>query len=53
MEKIILQSHFYTTVRPFEIFGNDMTGRNYLNSNSQGFSPVCFLNAVEKCDMEE
>ena len=24
-----------------------------LSNNSQGFSPVCFLNAVEKCEMEE
>lgn len=27
--------------------------RNQCNSNSQGFSPVCFLKAVEKCEMEE
>ena len=26
---------------------------NYRSNNSQGFSPVCFLNAVEKCEMEE
>jgi hypothetical protein len=25
---------------------------NYFN-NSQGFKPVCFLNAAEKCEMEE
>ena len=25
----------------------------YRKSNSQGFKPVCFLNAVEKCEMEE
>lgn len=25
----------------------------YLNNNSQGLMPVCFLKAVEKCEMEE
>ena len=25
----------------------------YLSSNSQGFKPVCFLNAVEKWEIEE
>jgi hypothetical protein len=28
--------------------------RDYtLNNNSHGFSPVCFLKAVEKCEIEE
>lgn len=27
-------------------------GENYF-SNSQGFKPVCFLNAAEKCEMDE
>ena len=26
---------------------------NQRRSNSQGFNPVCFLKAVEKCEMEE
>jgi hypothetical protein len=51
--KIILQQHFYTTAWLLKIFHNDAMRRNYLNNNSQGFSPVCFLNAVEKCDIEE
>ena len=25
----------------------------YRNNNSQGFNPVCFLNAVEKWEIEE
>lgn len=25
----------------------------YLNNSSQGLRPVCFLKAVEKCEMEE
>jgi len=25
----------------------------HLNKSSQGFKPVCFLNAVEKCEIEE
>lgn len=31
---------------------NKIMGSDYLNSNSQGFNPVCFLNAVEKWLME-
>ena len=27
--------------------------KNYRIRSSQGFMPVCFLNAVEKCEMEE
>ncbi len=27
--------------------------KNYFNSNSQGFNPVCFLKAVEKWEIEE
>lgn len=26
---------------------------NHRSNNSQGFKPVCFLNAVEKCEIEE
>ena len=26
---------------------------NYYLNKSQGFKPVCFLNAAEKCEMEE
>ena len=28
-------------------------GKTYRNNNSQGLMPVCFLNAVLKCEMEE
>ncbi len=34
----------------FSVYGKDQTQRK---RSSQGLIPVCFLNAVEKCEMEE
>jgi len=31
----------------------DITAKNYRINNSQGLIPVCFLNAVEKCEIDE
>ena len=38
--------------REIRVIVSRMT-ENYRSNNSQGLSPVCFLNAVEKWEMEE
>ncbi len=56
-EKILSMCAFLCDLCPmwFNTLGahKGHTGKCYLNSNSQGFIPVCFLNAVLKCEMDE
>lgn len=43
--------HAAPTAQNFGIV--EINVRDYRSKSSQGFNPVCFLNAVEKCEIEE